>query len=84
MTSNKKRGRKLIESISVSAPSTLRTKRGIMIGSTAAQVMKAYKRQLNKESSDAGSFAAGSIYGGLIFKFERSKVALILLGAAAE
>ena len=84
MSSEKKGGRKSIESISVSAPSTLRTKRGIKIGSTTAEVKKAYQRYWNKGDSEDGDFVAGSIYGGLIFTFERGKVTAIFLGAAAE
>ncbi|MBL0173835.1 MAG: hypothetical protein IPP94_00950 [Ignavibacteria bacterium] len=84
MVSRKKGAPKSIESITVSSPSMLRTKRGIRIGSTEQEVMKAYKPFWNKEESTPGSFVAGSIYGGLLFSFENGKVSRIFLGAAAE
>ena len=84
MASGKKGGRKSIESISMSAPSTLSTKQGIKIGSTEAEVRAAYQRDWNKDESGADDFVAGSLYGGLIFKFEGGKVTSIFLGASAE
>ena len=85
MVSEKKGASKSIESISLVSPSTLSTKRGIRIGSTEQEVMKAYKSQWNREDSKHfGSFVAGSIYGGVMFDFENDKVSRIFLGAAAE
>jgi len=84
IVSDKKRGAKKIASISLFAPSTLSTRRGIRIGSSMQEVMKAYKPYWNKEESDTHHFIAGSIYGGLIFSQEKQKVKSIFLGAAAE
>lgn len=85
MASDKKGGKKSIVSITLIPPSTLRTTRNIRIGSTRQEVMQAYKRDWNKEDSDpTGSFVAGSIYGGLVFGFEKDRVNRIFLGAAAE
>jgi hypothetical protein len=85
MVSEKKGTPKLVESISLVNPAILRTKRGIRIGSTAQEVMKAYKSQWNREDSKTfGCFVAGSIYGGVLFNFENGKVSRIYLGAAAE
>jgi hypothetical protein len=75
---------KLIESIAVTAPSSLTTKRGIGIGSAEQEVMSAYKPYWNREESGPGSFVAGSIYGGLMFDLEGGLVTRIFLGAAAE
>jgi hypothetical protein len=84
MISDKKRGAKKIASITLFAPSTLNTLRGIRMGSSMQEVIKAYKPYWNKEASDANQFVAGSIYGGLIFTIEKKKVSRIFLGAAAE
>jgi len=37
-----------------------------------------------EDSARTGSFVAGSIYGGIIFDFQKGKVSQIFLGAAAE
>jgi len=85
MVSEKRGGKKSIESITLTAPCTLATKRGIRIGSTEQEVRKAYKKDWNKEDSrQSESFVAGSIYGGIIFQFRNGKVSQIFLGAAAE
>lgn len=85
MVSEKQRGMKSIESITVTSPSSLATRRGIRIGSTEHEVRKAYKKDWNREdSTHSGSFVAGSIYGGMIFQFQDGKVNEIFLGASAE
>jgi hypothetical protein len=85
MVSEKKGGAKSIESITVVNPSRLGTKRGIRIGSSEQEVMKAYGAHWNKEDSKQfGRFVAGSVFGGLMFDIRDGKVAGIFLGAAAE
>jgi hypothetical protein len=84
MVSDRKGGRKSIESITLTSPSYLSTKRGIRIGSSERAVKKAYKAEWNRENSKSEFFVAGSIYGGLIFQFQNGKVSRIFLGAAAE
>lgn len=85
MSSAKKGGAKTVYSISASAGCTLSTARGMRIGSTEAEVRKAYGAVEDKESSVRGeSFVAGSIYGGVIFNFKKGKVATIFIGAGAE
>ncbi|MCK9378146.1 MAG: hypothetical protein M0P73_18660 [Syntrophobacterales bacterium] len=84
MTSEKKGGTKSIASISVASPSKLKTQRGIGIGSTAAQVAKAYGPFRNNEDSTPECFVAGSNFGGVIFTFKQGKVSSIFIGAAAE
>jgi hypothetical protein len=74
-----------IEAITVTAPSTLTTQRGIGIGSTRQAVIKAYQREWNQEESEeSGNFVAGSLYGGLIFSFRNEKVNQIFFGVASE
>ncbi len=74
-----------VESITIVAPSRLPTAAGIRIGSTEAEVIKAYRRHYNKEESTPGAHVvAGSIYGGMTFDIKRGKVCQIYIGAAAE
>ena len=85
MVSKKKGGAKSAESISVASPSTLKTQRGIGIGSTESEVAKAYGPFRNAGDSTPGErFVAGSNFGGVIFNFEQGKVSNIFIGAAAE
>jgi hypothetical protein len=85
MVSKKKGGPKSIWSITITSPCKLQTQRGIRIGSTEAEVIKAYGRFQNAEDSKQGElFVAGSIFGGVMFDFQQGKVNRIFIGAAAE
>jgi hypothetical protein len=84
MTSEKQGGPKSIASISVTGPSKLKTQRGIGIGSSEAEVAKAYGAFRNKEDSTPERFVADSNFGGVIFNFQQGKVSGIFIGAAAE
>lgn len=85
MNSAQKGGIKSVDSITVTAPSKLKTKRGIQIGSTEKAVIKAYGHDKNAEDSvSKETFVAGSLYGGLIFNFKHNRVTEIFLGASAE
>lgn len=85
MASESKGGAKSTLTITATAPSKLATARGIHVGSTAAEVMKAYRDVEDKEGSEKGkTFIAGSVYGGVIFTFTSGKVSQIFIGAAAE
>ena len=85
MASETKGGAKTVLSITATAPSKLATARGIKIGSSIAEVTKAYGDVRDDEQSDPGkSFVAGSVYGGVIFSFAGGKVSQIFIGAAAE
>ena len=84
MASEKKGGPKSIDSISVTSPSKLQTQRGIGIGSSEAEVAKAYGPFRNAEDSTPERFVAGSNFGGVIFDFQQGKVSGIFIGAAAE
>ena len=85
MVSEKKGGAKKLESITCSARCTLKTSRGIGLGSARADAEKAYAAEFNKEDSTKPDvFVAGSIYGGLILNFKAGKVSAMFLGAAAE
>ena len=85
MASTTKGGAKTVLTITGIAPCKLSTARGIHLGSTIAQVTKAYGDVQDKEQSKPGqSFVAGSLFGGVIFTFESGKVSEIFIGAAAE
>jgi hypothetical protein len=73
-----------IASIALKGASTLKTTRGIGLGSTRAELTRAYGADRNAEDSSADAFVAGSIYGGVIFRLAGDKVSEIFLGAAAE
>lgn len=83
--SAKKRGVKTIETITVSAPSVLTTKKGIKIGSSEQDVRHAYQAHWNKDLSESvDGFAGGSQSGMLVFRFDKGKVSSIFLGVGAE
>jgi hypothetical protein len=85
LVSEKNGGAKTLEMIDCSARCTLKSARGIGIGSTLADVQKAYGAEFNKEESKLPEmFVAGTIYGGLILKMKAGKVSSMFLGAAAE
>ena len=85
MGSGKQGGAKTVWSITADRKCELATARGVRIGSSEAEVKNAYRKVYNVEESRAGeTFVAGSVYGGVIFEFEKGKVAGIFIGAAAE
>ncbi len=85
MVAKEKGGFKSIESLTITSPSILQTQRGIRIGSTEAEVIKAYGRFRNAEASKPGELlVAGSIFGGVMFDFQQGRVSRIFIGAAAE
>jgi len=85
MVSEKKEGLKTISAITITSPSTLKTQRGIGIGSTEAEVNEAYGRFRNAgDSEHFNCFIAGSIFGGVMFNFQQGKVSQIFIGAGAE
>ena len=72
-------------SLTLAAPSRLKTARGMGIGSPAEAVIKAYAQDYNPQESQKGqTLVVGSIYGGLIFTLKQGKVSEIFWGAAAE
>lgn len=73
-----------IFSIKAMAPCTFKTRAGMGIGSTYAEVQEAYKKDIDPEATDKTQITVGSVYGGIIFSFEKDKVSNIFLGAAAE
>lgn len=78
--------KQLVFSIKLQSPCTLRTSKGVHIGSTKDEVLKAYEHEINPEENNADSseIVVGSVYGGLIFILENGLVVSIFIGAAAE
>jgi hypothetical protein len=74
MVSEQKGGPKSIESLTITSPSTLHTQRGIGIGSTEAEVIKAYGPCRNTEDSKPGKrLVAGSLFGEVKFDFQQGR-----------
>lgn len=70
-----------VESIRVTAPSTLSTKRGIHIGSTEAEVIAAYKNDYDKNQSEPGAIVYVELVEWLtVFNIESGKVSEIWIG----
>lgn len=85
MASKKKGGAKTVSIIMGLPACKLATTRGIKIGSSLAEVRKAYGDVEEKsDPPDDDTFVAGSIYGGVIFTLKHKKVVEIFIGAAAE
>lgn len=73
-----------VNMITIKSPCRFRTNRNIGIGSTKDEVITAYQEEINPESGNNDSIVAGSVYGGMIFSFEKEQVSEIFIGAAAE
>ena len=73
-----------VVSIVATKPCSLKTKRGIGIGSTAEEVREKYKDVVNAAESNDGLIVAGDIYAGLTFAIEKGKVTRIFIGQDAE
>jgi hypothetical protein len=74
-----------VDSITIKAPCRFLTAKGMGIGSSYNDVAKTYSDYPHdKEFSDKNRIVIGSIYGGLMFDFEKNKVVRIFMGAAAE
>ncbi|MEO7924295.1 MAG: hypothetical protein ABIR30_11515 [Chitinophagaceae bacterium] len=73
-----------IFAITATSPCVFKTKAGMGIGSTYAEVQEAYKRDIDPEATDKTQITVGSVYGGIIFSFKNDKAEKIFIGAAAE
>lgn len=80
LTAPTKTGELKIASIYMTAPSEHKTKRGIGIGSTRAEVEKAYADVKTDEVIEDGRFIAGSSNEGVDFYFHDDKVSAISVG----
>lgn len=73
-----------VGSISVEAPNTWATPRGISIGSASADVERMYAGSINTEEMMENHIVVNSVYGGVLFGIADDKVSSIFIGAAAE
>jgi hypothetical protein len=71
-----------VRSITVQKPSKFATNKGIKIGSTLAELEKAYARS-TENNDDPDQYLVGSVYGGMLFGLANGKVSSIFLGAMA-
>jgi hypothetical protein len=85
------KGNQTINMITIKKPCAYKTKKNIGIDSTRDEVLKEYANEidlsgtsLNFSGLSSKELIAGSIYGGMIFKFENDRVSSIFLGVAAE
>lgn len=74
------------DAITIAPPSPLRTARGIGIGSSRKEVLKAYEKEIDPKevASEPDQIVAGTVYGGVIFTLDNGKVTSLFIGAAAE
>lgn len=75
-----------INTISIKKPCLFKSIRKIGIGSSREAVMKAYEKEIDRESlaQNKNTIIAGTIYGGIMFDIKNDKVEMIFLGAGAE
>ncbi len=71
--------------MTIKAPCAFKTKLGIGIGSTRADVLATYGAFKDPEfPAGPDQFIAGSVYGGVFFDFSKDKVVSMFMGAGAE
>jgi len=76
---------KTIAQITITPPSKLKTVKGIGIGSSRKEIIKAYSEQLShEEPTDDNTVIVGSVYGGIFFTLKDEKVTEIFIGGIAE
>lgn len=80
----KEEGHQIVNSIHVTSPFMEKTDKGIGVGSTKYDVLKAYEEHIDLEESNDNRIVVGSIYGGIFFRIENGEVSSIFIGAGAE
>jgi hypothetical protein len=76
---------KKILTLTAEAPCTLSVEKGVKIGTDYADIISRYCKMVDSTTSSWGKqIVVGSIYGGMIFTFEKNKVKRIFIGAAAD
>lgn len=71
-------------SITAQSPCDFKTKAGVGMGSSYAEVEAAYKNEIDPYSTNKKQITVGDLYDGIIFTFKNDKAVKIFLGAAAE
>ena len=83
MVAEKKSGPWKARMITISKASTFETAQHIHIGSTRAELEKAYKRSEDDDKQKPNQWLAGSMYGGMLFELDHDKVSSISMGPFA-
>jgi len=73
-----------VNMITIKEPCKFKTKVGVGIDSDYKTVESLYHDFVDSKWSSETEIVAGSVYGGIIFRFENKKVKSIFIGAAAE
>ncbi len=76
----------IVNSIRLFSPCTLKTSRGIGIGSSKEVVLQEYKDevQLGLDEGESDKIIVGTVYGGIIFTLDGDSVISIYIGASVE
>jgi hypothetical protein len=83
MVADKDKGPWTARMITISGRPTFETRMHIHVGSTRAEVERAYERSLDDDGKKKETYLAGSMYGGLLFTFDHDKVVSISIGPFA-
>jgi len=83
LVANSKTGPWRARDVSVTAPSSYATKRGIRVGSTRVDVERLYPPPPGDSQQDPDTYLVGSVYGGMLFSFANDRVSGISIGAFA-
>lgn len=75
---------KRVENIFISEPCSLKTSKQIGIGSSMEEVKKAYGELINPNELSDEYITVGTVYGGIVFNFEKLKVKSIYIGITAD
>lgn len=76
----------VVKAIYIKSPCNFKTKKNIGIGSIKKEVINAYQGKINPENTNdtTSILIVGTVYGGIIFKFENDRVSSIFIGASSE
>jgi len=74
----------IVDLITLVKPCELKTKKNIGIESSVAEVISAYKKEIDPKNSNKKTIVAGSIYAGIVFTINDQKVESIFIGASAK
>ncbi|MFT3693427.1 MAG: hypothetical protein QM831_09835 [Kofleriaceae bacterium] len=83
MSGDSEKGPFKLAMLTISKGSKLETAKHIKIGSPRADVEKAYPRSDDDQKDDKNRYLSGSVYGGVMFTFEKDKVSSVSMGAFA-